>query len=351
MFFSSTFSTSQVVLLPLLLSLAGYVSAQVCNGHTELCGRSYGNVTYVGAHNSYAVGVNSLAVNQDQDVTQQLNDGIRLLQLQAHNKSGVIELCHTSCSLLDGGTLEAYLVKVKTWMDANQNDVVTILIVNSDGFKPQDYDQAFQSAGLAAISYRPPSASIPATGWPILSDMLSSNQRLVTFLDTGADFTTVPYIINEFTNVWETAFDVTDPTFDCAVNRSNGIAATELYLINHFLDKIVVGQPVPDVTEANVTNSASGPGSLQAQVDTCIAANTVPPNFLLVDFYEFGGGSVFQVAANINGVQYSPQTPIASPKDTGGGSMETSVPLSAASTISPSLWGVALLAVIAGMTL
>ncbi len=30
-------------------------------------------------------------------VTQQLNDGIRLLQMQAHNNSGTIQLCHTSC--------------------------------------------------------------------------------------------------------------------------------------------------------------------------------------------------------------------------------------------------------------
>ena len=30
-------------------------------------------------------------------VTQQLNDGVRLLQMQAHNDSGTINLCHTLC--------------------------------------------------------------------------------------------------------------------------------------------------------------------------------------------------------------------------------------------------------------
>lgn len=30
-------------------------------------------------------------------VTQQLNDGVRLLQVQAHNLSGAIQLCHTTC--------------------------------------------------------------------------------------------------------------------------------------------------------------------------------------------------------------------------------------------------------------
>jgi len=28
----------------------------------------------------------------------QLNDGIRMLQMQAHNNSGTIELCHTDCA-------------------------------------------------------------------------------------------------------------------------------------------------------------------------------------------------------------------------------------------------------------
>jgi hypothetical protein len=32
--------------------------ATVCNGHAEFCSRGYGNVSYVGAHDSYAVGVN-----------------------------------------------------------------------------------------------------------------------------------------------------------------------------------------------------------------------------------------------------------------------------------------------------
>lgn len=30
-------------------------------------------------------------------VTQQLNDGIRMLQMQAHNANGTIRLCHSSC--------------------------------------------------------------------------------------------------------------------------------------------------------------------------------------------------------------------------------------------------------------
>lgn len=90
-------------------------------------------------------------------VTQQLKDGIRLLQVQTHNLNGQIQLCHTSCVRIRRTTRMTFgltvlfkvavqwrnldglfgrrhvliLVKyncvlmwlaVKTWMDANPND-------------------------------------------------------------------------------------------------------------------------------------------------------------------------------------------------------------------------------------
>jgi hypothetical protein len=47
------------------------LGADVCNGHAELCDQLYSGVTFIGAHNSYAVG-EGLGDNQFQDVTQQL---------------------------------------------------------------------------------------------------------------------------------------------------------------------------------------------------------------------------------------------------------------------------------------
>ena len=78
--------------------------ASVCNGDASLCNRLYSNVTYIGTHNSYAIGTLQGAVtghNQEQSVATQLNDGIRLLQVQAHKNStsssgSGIDLCHSS---------------------------------------------------------------------------------------------------------------------------------------------------------------------------------------------------------------------------------------------------------------
>lgn len=81
-------------------------------------------------------------------------------------------------------------------MDSNPNDVVTLLIVNSDDFPPTAFDTVFKAAGLDTLSYAPPSASIPASQWPTLGSMISSGKRLVTFLDASADFTSVNYLID-----------------------------------------------------------------------------------------------------------------------------------------------------------
>ncbi|EGO04745.1 hypothetical protein SERLA73DRAFT_173938 [Serpula lacrymans var. lacrymans S7.3] len=318
--------------------------ASVCNGHAELCNRSFGNVTFVGAHDSYAVGINSIAANQDYNITQQLNDGIRMLQMQAHNLSGVIQLCHTTCGLYNGGPLSTYLGTVKTWLDANPNEVLSLLIVNSDDFPPTAYDSIFKSVGLDTMSYAPTSAVTPATQWPTLGSLIDSGKRLLTFMDASADFTSVPYIIDEFTNIWESPYDVFTLPFDCSVNRTKGDSSTEMYLINHFFDQLILGQPAPDPDQANQTNAVNGTGSLGAQVATCVADYGRNPNFMLVDFYEYGGGSVFQVAATANNVTYNPSTPIAAPipqgvnTSPGSGSSPGSQSTGDGSVMLPAVW-------------
>ena len=132
--------------------------------------------------------------------------------------------------------------------------------------------------------------------------MIGNGTRLVTFMDSGADFSEVTYIIDgellpplfviselilqsrtEFTNMWETAYDVTTTTFDCNVNRTNGDPTSELYTINHFLDLDILGILIPDKLALDQTNAASGTGSLGLQAQECGAQYWRSPNFMLVD--------------------------------------------------------------------
>ncbi|KZT02492.1 PLC-like phosphodiesterase [Laetiporus sulphureus 93-53] len=292
-------------------------AASTCNGYAEFCDRSFGNITFVGAHDSYSVSSTSAAANQDYNVTQQLNDGVRMLQMQTHNESGTIELCHTSCDLLDGGSLENYLQSVKSWMDDNTDDVVSMLIVNSyDNFLPSAYDTVFKTVGLDTMAYSPSNATLARSDWPTLGTLIDNGTRLVVFLTTEADYSEVPYLIDEFTNIWETEYDVTSTSdFNCDVNRTYGDTSTQMYLINHFLDESIAGILLPDKSAAADTNAVNGTGSLGEQVSTCLSDWDRAPNFMLVDFYEYGNGSVFEVAASANGVTYTAAaiaTPISS---------------------------------------
>jgi hypothetical protein len=60
--------------------------AQLCNGHAELCERKYGNVTFLGSHDSFAFSGNpfALARTQEVELDAQLTLGVRMLQAQSH---------------------------------------------------------------------------------------------------------------------------------------------------------------------------------------------------------------------------------------------------------------------------
>ena len=151
-----------------------------CNGNAALCGRSYSNVTFVGSHNSAFVGILP-SQNQLTSVTDQLNLGVRYLQSQTHDENGVIQMCHTSCDLLNQGTFEEYLTPIKTWLDGNPNDVVTLLVTNGDGISVAQYGDAFEKVGLEQYAYAPP-GQLALGAWPTLQTLISSGKRLVVFM-------------------------------------------------------------------------------------------------------------------------------------------------------------------------
>ncbi|KAI0812631.1 PLC-like phosphodiesterase [Irpex lacteus] len=280
--------------LPLLSLLAAFQfaiaaplcqpRATECNGHAELCDRSYGNVTFLGAHDSFAFSEDPFALARDQEVsiTDQLNLGVRLLQAQSHMKDNTLHFCHTSCALFDGGTVLSYL---------------TTGVSLPDVWKP-----AFEQSGVAGLAYTPDSVPTKQSDWPTLGDLISSGKRVIIFLDAGADTDrSVPYILPEFEMIWETPFSVTDPSFPCSVDRTAGPLATSdhMYMINHSLNKNVLdtGIIVSDPLDAGTTNDVD---SIKAQSAKCTQfANGRSPNFVLLDFVNIGQG--LQAVDELNG--------------------------------------------------
>ncbi|KAF3770117.1 hypothetical protein M406DRAFT_16676, partial [Cryphonectria parasitica EP155] len=289
-------------------------STVACNNSPDLCSRNYNNITHMGAHDSAFVRDsstgNSIAGNQYFNATVALSAGIRLLSVQVHNSSGTLELCHTVCSLLDAGSLESWLQKIKYWMDNNPNEVVTLLIVNSDDLDVSAFGEVFTSSNISTYGYTP-STSSGTTTWPTLQTMIDDGTRLVTFIAAINASTTYPYLLNEWDYVFETAYENTQYTeFNCSLDRpstlssaSSAISAGYLPLMNHFLYiSITASAMLPNVGAISVTNSDNTTlaGGLAYEAYSCADEWGTPPVFALVDFYS--EGPAVDTADLINGI-------------------------------------------------
>jgi hypothetical protein len=173
-----------ILLFPILQ--LSHAQDRVCNGNAAYCSRSYSNVSFVGSHDSAFVG-SEPSDNQDISLTDQLNMGIRFLQGQTHkNVLGDLDMCHTNCFLLDAGKLESYLGTVKSFLDGNANEVVTLLLTNGDNLDISEFDTAFKNAKIDGYAFVPASNPLPIGSWPTIGDMIDSGKRLVVFLGTTA---------------------------------------------------------------------------------------------------------------------------------------------------------------------
>lgn len=151
--------------------------------------------------------------------------------------------------------------------------------------------------------------------WPTLNDMILKGQRVVMFMDYMADPSQYPWLLDEFSQMWETPFDPTNQSFPCTVQRPPDLpgdaARDRPYLLNHNLNiqlaLLGLDMPVPARAELNLTNDVKGFGSLGAGAAGCLADWGRPPKVLNVDYYNMGGypGSVFEVAAQMNNVTYN----------------------------------------------
>lgn len=281
--------------------------ATVCNGSSELCNRSYGNITFAGAHDSYAIG-SSLASNQNVSITTQLDAGIRMLQSQPHNSTNTtrtgagIDLCHTSCDIFQGGAIEYWLGQIKNWTDANPTEVVTLLIVNSDGVAPSQFNLAFNSTGLIDKMYSPASGTISKTDWPTLGTLIDSGKTVISFLTTEANYNSVSYLLDEFSNIWENPYDQTSYPFNCSIDRigrSVKDSSELMYISNQFLDDSLFDGSIvtPNTDALATTNSVSGTLSTS---DTCASQHNSYPNFIFTDFSTVPDYDVMRAVADVS---------------------------------------------------
>ena len=203
-------------------------------------------------------------------------------------------------------------------MDANPNEVVTLLLVNIDFVNAAELEAEYSKADLAHYGYvpprideAPPLSSEHNKTWPTLGEMIDKGTRLVSLVNALVpDKANAPYLLNEFDFIWENQYDITNAAqFSCTPDRpSNSTSVQEMYnsgklfLMNHLLYwQQAFGIQVPDTRNIANTNSWDGPGGLGAHMLQCSDQVTRRPTFVLVDF--FSVGPAIEAVDIFNGVQ------------------------------------------------
>ena len=147
-----------------------------------------------------------------------------LVQFQTHwnETEPTIYFCHTSCDVLNVSTLESYLTRVTAWLQRHPYDVITILMGNSDTITPDEHIAPVTSSGLINYVYTPPNIPMSVSDWLTLQERIFSNTRAVMMLDYQANQQQIPWLLDEFGQMFETPFSPTNRDFPCTADRRLG---------------------------------------------------------------------------------------------------------------------------------
>ena len=266
---------------------------QVCTGSELLCARRFDQVVYATTHNATAATLapnptSILYANQCNGVPTQLEDGIRALMIDFHwfqppgEPAPDLYLCHADCNFGRQLLVEG-LVEVREFLDANPGEVIAFIVETNSGTSGREAQirDAFAASGLLPYAH----VQVPGTPWPTLGEMIAANERLVVLTDdsnnSGCGLADpcpwYHYLWSSF--AFETPFSVQTPAgFVCSDLR--GQPGNDLFILNHFLTQNTGSPFLAKLVnfEPDLSRRARDCWEFQGQV----------PNFVTVDYYEFG---------------------------------------------------------------
>ncbi|RZC61015.1 hypothetical protein C5167_022763 [Papaver somniferum] len=315
----------------------------------------YNKYAYLTTHNAFAIdgepshaGVPRITFNNQEDtITQQLNNGVRALMLDTYDFEDDIWLCHSAegkCHHITAfePALDT-LKEIEAFLAANPSEIVTLIL--EDYVKtPNGLTNVFTAAGL--MKYWFPVSKMPRNGndWPLVSDMVANNQRLVVFTSRkskqqseGIAYQWDYMVENQCKKSFLSAFSFY--YLPCLKREGVDFNVQQLYhsvesrFLSNFHINILIfldGQggmkegecpnrgessPLNDKTKSLVLVNYFGTipikqvtceqnsGDLINMLKTCYAAaGNRWANFAAVDFYKrSGGGGTFQVVDTLNG--------------------------------------------------
>lgn len=265
-------------LMAAVLACNGAPPPTVCNGHAELCSRTYNQVAFPGTHDAYASVANGVvAHDQTYSLTRQLQDGVRVLHIEIVPYNGDAWLCHGICGL-GGQSLLSAVGEVRAFLDGNATEVVTLLTESSQITTDQIAD-AFNAADLTKYA-RAHTADEP---WQTLGSMIQNGERVVVFhadmSNTGGS--AFGWMLDRFAWTWETPWNNQTSTDFARCDADRGTKGNSIYVVDNYLENLVVETP----QNAALTNYNP---FLIDRLLYCKQAESTLPNFAMVNYYEVG---------------------------------------------------------------
>jgi len=190
--------------------------------------------------------------------------------------------CHGFCEL-GAYPVAPALQEIRDWLVDNPAEV--ILVVIEDYVTPQEIAEAFTESGLIDLVY-----TGPITPWPTLGAMVSANQRVLVFTESGKPG--VDWLHPAFASFQETPYTFHTPAeFSCKPNR--GGTSAPLFQVNHWIETT----PAPRPTNAEIVNTYD---VLLKRARTCERERGLKPTYLAVDFGDIG--DIVAVTRTLNGL-------------------------------------------------
>ncbi len=281
-------------------SLGGTCTVDYSSRFANGTPRRYDQMTWLTQHNAFATSDDHwVHVMSTFKISKQLNGGVRALMLDIHDYDGKVMICHANCTGAAGSnyalprkTLADELAAVKTFLDANPSEIVTI-IFESNISNAARINAEIASAGLSSQVYDPeddpewkvgtrdPSGVVTITGsWPTIDWMVQRNRRLVIFSSKSGDSDSQIGAVYQYRYTVENTYDLgaTGQNLDCSVREYSSALNTpgRMFVMNHF-------RALPNLVAAQEDNQKDK--IVNRFKNVCQSQTVNPPSFLAVDFY------------------------------------------------------------------
>ncbi|XP_057491030.1 PI-PLC X domain-containing protein At5g67130-like [Actinidia eriantha] len=266
----------------------------------------FNKYAFLTTHNAYAIdgepshtGVPRITfTNQEDNITQQLNNGVRGLMLDTYDFDGDVWLCHSFKGQCHDYTAFEPAIdtlrEIEAFLSANPSEIVT-LILEDYVEAPNGLTKVFTEAGL--MKYWFPVTSMPQNGqdWPLVSDMVSKNQRLLVFtsIKSKQDSEGIAYQWN---------YMVENQYGDGGMNAGSCSNRAESSVLNDMTKSLVLVNYFKSIP-IKLTTCVQNSQDLINMLQTCYgSAGNRWANFVAVDYYKRSdGGGTFQAVDTLNG--------------------------------------------------